>query len=152
MKKAVKILVSMVLILTMGLSLAACTQNNSGSDKVTDITLVLDWTPNTNHTGLYVALEKGYFEEEGLNVTIVQPPEDGATAMVASGQAQFGIDFQDYLAPVFSSEDDYNVTAVAALIQHNTSGIISLKEDGIDSFKNLEGKTLSFSIEQKEGK
>ena len=94
MKKAVKILVSMVLILSMGLSLSACTQNTSVSDKNKDITLVLDWTPNTNHTGFYVALEKGYFEEEGLNVTIVQPPEDGATTMVASGQAQFGIDFR----------------------------------------------------------
>ncbi|MBR3637581.1 MAG: ABC transporter substrate-binding protein [Lachnospiraceae bacterium] len=143
MKKAVKILVSMVLILSMGLSLSACTQNTSESDKNKDITLVLDWTPNTNHTGFYVALEKGYFEEEGLNVTIVQPPEDGATTMVASGQAQFGIDFQDYLAPVFTSGEEIPVEAVAALIQHNTSGIISLKEDGIETPRGLEGKNYA---------
>lgn len=116
-----------------------------------DITFVLDWTPNTNHTGLYVAQNLGYFEEAGLNVTIVQPPEDGATAMVASGKAQFGIDFQDYLAPVFTSEDEMPVEAVAAIIQHNTSGIISLKEDDITSPVGMEGKnyaTWGLEIEQ----
>ena len=48
------------------------------------ITFVLDWTPNTNHTGLYVAQAKGYFEEVGLKVNIVQPPDDGAEVLVAS--------------------------------------------------------------------
>lgn len=108
-----------------------------------EITLVLDWTPNTNHTGFYVAQNEGYFEEEGLKVNIVQPPEDGATTMVASGQAEFGIDFQDYLPPVFTSEEKIPVEVVAALIQHNTSGIISLKEDNINSPKDLEGKNYA---------
>ena len=93
---------------------------------------MLDWTPNTNHTGFYVAQAQGYFAEAGLKVNIIQPPEDGAVMMVASGNAEFCIDFQDYLAPVFASKETYPVTAVAALIQHNTSGIVSLKEDGID--------------------
>ena len=43
---------------------------------------MLDWTPNTNHTGLYVAQANGYFEEAGLEVEIVQPPEDGAEVLV----------------------------------------------------------------------
>lgn len=116
-------------------------EKSSGEPK--EITLVLDWTPNTNHTGFYVALEEGYYEDAGLKVNIVQPPEDGAVAMVASGKAQFGIDFQDYLAPVFTSEDKIPVEAVAALIQHNTSGIISLKEDGINTPKDLEGKNYA---------
>ena len=46
------------------------------------ITFVLDWTPNTNHTGLYAAESLGYFEDQGLEVEIVQPPEDGADALV----------------------------------------------------------------------
>ena len=54
--------------------------------------MVLDWTPNTNHTGLYVAEQKGYFADEGLEVEIVLPPDDGATDMVVSGNAEFGID------------------------------------------------------------
>ena len=71
--------------------------------------------------------------------------------MVASGQAQFGIDFQDYLAPVYASDEEVPVTAVATIIQHNTSGIISLKEDGIESPKGLEGKnyaTWGLQLEQ----
>ena len=59
------------------------------------ITFCLDWTPNTNHTGLYVAQAKGYYEEAGLDVEIVQPPENGAALMCAAGQAQFAIEAQD---------------------------------------------------------
>ena len=47
-----------------------------------EITFVLDWTPNTNHTGLYVAREKGYFRDAGLEVTMVQPPENGAEVLL----------------------------------------------------------------------
>ena len=106
----------------------------------TKISFVLDWTPNTNHTGLYVAKEKGYFDEAGLDVEIVQPPEDGAEMLVGSGKAQFGVSFQDYLPPALSGEGAIPITAVAALVQHNTSGIISLKGKGIDRPKGLEGK------------
>lgn len=112
----------------------------SGGKALKDVTFVLDWTPNTNHTGIYVAQERGYFKDEGLNVTIVQPPEDGAEVLVASGKAQFGMSFQDSLAPAFSGENKLPVTAVAAVIQHNTSGIISRKGEGMDRPKGMEGK------------
>lgn len=104
------------------------------------LTFVLDWTPNTNHTGLYVAQSLGYFEEQGLDVEIVQPPEDGADALVASGRAQFGVSFQDSMAPGVSGENALPTTAVAALIQHNTSGIVSRKGEGMDTPKGMEGK------------
>lgn len=152
--RKMKRLIGTVLTGVMVLALAGCggkedeldslkNVENGNNGELQEITLVLDWTPNTNHTGFYVALNEGYYEEEGLKVNIVQPPEDGATTMVASGQAQFGIDFQDYLPPVFTSEEKIPVTAVAALIQHNTSGIISLKEDNINSPKDLEGKNYA---------
>jgi len=63
-----------------------------------------------------VADKLGYFKEAGIQIDIQQPPEDGATALVATGKAQFGVDFQDYLAPAYVS--DLPVTAVAVLIQH----------------------------------
>ena len=151
MKKLLKSMTAVVMAAMLGAMLVSCTPESPALDPITEITLVLDWTPNTNHTGFYVALEKGYFEDEGLKVNIVQPPEDGATMMVASGQAQFGIDFQDCLSPVFTSEEEIPVVVVASLIQHNTSGIISLKEDGINSPKDLEGKnyaTWDLPIEQ----
>ncbi|MDE6024847.1 MAG: ABC transporter substrate-binding protein [Lachnospiraceae bacterium] len=117
----------------------------------TEITMVLDWTPNTNHTGLYVAEKLGYFEDAGLKVTIIQPPENGATDLVASGNAQFGIDFQEYLAPAWGTAHPLPVTAVAAILQHNTSGLVSLAEEGIDNPEKLEGKryaTWEIPIEQ----
>lgn len=142
-------------ILSIAISLCGCgqeKQNGDVSGNLEEITMVLDWTPNTNHTGLYVAQEKGYFKDAGLNVSIVQPPDNGATDLVASGGAQFGIDFQDTLAAAFSSDSPLPVTAVAAVLQHNTSGLISLKAKGIDSPKKLEGHsyaTWDSPIEQK---
>lgn len=114
-----------------------------GSGELEEVTFVLDWTPNTNHTGVYVAQAKGYFEEAGLQVNIIQPPEDGATMLVAGGGAQFGVDFQDSIAPAFATADPLPVTAVAAIIQHNTSGLISLKEKGIDTPQKMEGFTYA---------
>ncbi len=129
-----------VYICILGLAIAMIGCGEKGGEK---ITIVLDWTPNTNHTGLYVAMEKGYFEEAGINAEIVQPPEDGAETLVASGKAQFGISFQDIIAPAFANVEPLPVTAIAALIQHNTSGIISLKGEGIDSPKGMSNKTYS---------
>ena len=138
MKKTIALILTVLLLFTF----SACSdaKDNKG---LTEITLCLDWTPNTNHTGLYVALSKGYYEEEGLDVTIVQPPENGSVLMCASGQAQFAIDAQDTLAPSFANDNPLGVTAVCAILQHNTSGIISRKGEGISSPKGMENKTYS---------
>ena len=136
-------LITILLTISMLLlTLTGCsnTKTENGLEK---ITFVLDWTPNTNHTGLYVAQEKGYFEELGLDVEIVQPPEDGAVVLVASGKAQFGVSFQDSLAAALSGEDALPVTAVSSIIQHNTSGIISRKGEGMDSPKGMEGHSYA---------
>lgn len=95
------------------------------------VTFVLDYAPNTNHTGIYVAQSRGFYADEGLEVQIMQPPEDGADALVASGRAQFGMSFQDVMANYLGSTDPLPVTAIAAVIQHNTSGIISNEAAGI---------------------
>lgn len=117
------------------------TSNGGQGEELVKIVFALDWTPNTNHTGLFVAKDKGYFKELGLDVEFIQPPEDTATALVAAGKADFGIDFQDTLAPALM--EDLPVTTIATILQHNTSGIISLKEDNILSPKDLEGKTYA---------
>ncbi|MDQ9761707.1 ABC transporter substrate-binding protein, partial [Acinetobacter baumannii] len=71
--------------------------------------------------------------EAGLEVEIVQAPENGADALVAAGDAEFGVTFQDTMASYVSGSDSMPVTAIAAIIQHNTSGIISMKDKGITS-------------------
>ena len=136
MKKLTAILLSVVLLF----SLVACSDTADEGSNLKEITLCLDWTPNTNHTGIYVAEKLGYYEEAGLKVTIVQPPEGGAEIMTASGQAQFGISAQDSLAANFASDEPMGITAVATILQHNTSGIISLD---CESPKDMEGKRYS---------
>ncbi len=140
MKKIIVLL--MCVIMTTSLFICGCGKKTS-KDGLKEIIFCLDWTPNTNHTGLYVALEKGYYEDAGFDVKIVQPPEGGATLMCASGQAQFAIDAQDTIAASFDLDNPIEVTAVAAILQHNTSGIISRAGEGLDTPKGLEGKTYA---------
>ena len=129
---------ALILALVALCSLTACGQNAAGETET--ITFVLDWTPNTNHTGLYVALAKGWFEEAGLDVQVVQPPEDGSTVLVAAGNAQFAVTAQDTIAPALSGSEQLPITTVAAILQHNTSGIISRAGEGMDTPAGLEGK------------
>lgn len=145
-KKIVSALLAGILVFAF----TACSNGNTdakepsetkASQTKTDITVCLDWTPNTNHTGMYVALEKGYYAAAGLNVSIVQPPDSGATQACAAGQAQFAVDAQDTLAAAFTSDTPLGVTAVAALLQHNTSGIITKAGSGMDKPAGLTGKT-----------
>ena len=126
--------------------IAAAVIMTAGCEKkdANTIRVLLDWTPNTNHTGLFIALEKGWYAQEGLNVTITQPPEDEALVLVAGGKAQFAVTFQESMGPAIAKERDaLPVTAVAAIISHNTSGIMSLKESGIIRPASLAGKRFA---------
>lgn len=109
------------LLLGAVLALAACAPATPSA--ATKITLMLDWVPNTNHTGLFVARDKGYFAAEGLEVEIIQPGEVFAEQAVASGVADFGVSFQEQVTLARA----YNVPLVslAAILQHNTSGFAS---------------------------
>ena len=80
-------LIGILTTAAIALSLTACgTEKKATNTSLSEITLVLDWTPNTNHTGIYVADALGYYKDAGLKINIVQPPEDGAVAMTASGK------------------------------------------------------------------
>lgn len=136
-----KRILAVLLVCAMVFALTAC--KTTKKDELEKITFVLDWTPNTNHTGLYVAQQKGYFEAAGLEVEIVQPPEDGAEMLVASGKAQFGVGFQDTMAAALVGENALPISAVAAILQHNTSGIISCKGEGMDTPKGMEGHSYA---------
>lgn len=103
------------------------------------VTVMLDWMPNTNHTGLYVAKDKDLYKEQGLEVEIIQPGE-GSTAdqLVAAGKADFGISYQEAVTQARST--DIPLVSIAAIIQHNTSAFASLKSSHIQSVKDFEGK------------
>ena len=133
-----------ILVLLLALCLACMISAASAeTEQLTKIVFCLDWTPNTNHTGVYAAQALGYYKEAGLDVEIVQPPENGAVLMCAAGQAQFAVDAQDTMAASLDLDEPLGVTAVAALLQHNTSGILSRAEDGITSARGLENRVYA---------
>ncbi|KML43377.1 ABC transporter substrate-binding protein [Cytobacillus firmus] len=121
------------------------TDNQTGNkdagskQELKEVTVVLDWTPNTNHTGLYAAKEKGYFKEEGLDVEIIMPGEAGADQLTASGKADFGVSYQESITE--ARVQGVPLVSIAAVIQHNTSGFASPAEKNIKSPKDFEGKT-----------
>ena len=139
-----KKLLAALLACTLLFCLVACGDKTPAETETpVSIKLALDWTPNTNHTGLYVAQEKGYFKDAGLEVELAYLEGDTTTQLCATGGFQFAIDAQDTFAAALDLDEPLPVTAVAALLQHNTSGIISRKGDGITGAKGLEGKTYS---------
>ncbi len=132
MKKCLSFLLAIFLLF----SLSACAQQQE--EKLEKITLLLDWTPNTNHTGLYCAQSLGYFEEEGLEVEIILAQEGGTSAMVSSGRAPFGVSYQEEVT--YARSEGLPVVAVAAIIQHNTSGFAAPKDRQIKTPADFQGK------------
>ncbi|MXQ55115.1 ABC transporter substrate-binding protein [Shimazuella alba] len=128
-----QIVIGLIAVLCFGL--VACSPEKS---KEKEVTVVLDWTPNTNHTGLYVAQAKKYFQEAGLKVRIIQPGKSTAEQLVASGKADFGVSYQEGVTQ--ARVVGVPIVSIAAVIQHNTSGFASLSTSGIVSPKDMEGK------------
>lgn len=125
MKQFVKLLS----ILTFALLISAC-QGPS-------VTLMLDWVPNTNHTGIFVAQAKGFFDDAGLDIEIIQPGEVFAEQAVVGGAADFGISFQEQVTLARAS--DIPIVSIAAIIQHNTSGFASRAELAVGMPSDWEG-------------
>ncbi|MFD2670617.1 ABC transporter substrate-binding protein [Marinicrinis sediminis] len=117
----------------------SATDSNEKKEKQ-KVTVVLDWTPNTNHTGLYVAQANEYYEEAGLEVEIIQPGDAGAANLVAAGQADFGVSYQEEVTYARTGSE-LPIVSIAAVIQHNTSGFAAPVEKNIKSPKDFEGKT-----------
>ncbi len=138
MKRILTVLFAATLLTACGTDKEPTVSGSKDKEASEKVHFALDWTPNTNHTGLYVAQEKGYFKDAGLDVEIMLPGEAGADQLVASGKADFGIGAQEALTEARAA--GIPIVSIAAIIQHNTSGFASLKEEGIESPKDFEGK------------
>ncbi|WP_409274583.1 ABC transporter substrate-binding protein [Neobacillus sp. SCS-31] len=136
-----KLLIALsTVLLALGLVACSADKKEPGTSKsLKKIKIVLDWAPNTNHTGIYVAKEKGYFKKHGLDVDIILPGEAGADQLVASGKSEFGVSYQESITQ--ARIQGVPLVSVAAVIQHNTSGFASPKAKNITSPKDFEGKT-----------
>jgi ABC-type nitrate/sulfonate/bicarbonate transport system substrate-binding protein len=129
----------------MALTLFGCGgKNEIGKDpSLEPVTIVLDYLPNTNHTGLYAALELGYYKEAGLDVRIVEPADGTTATLIAAGKGDFGISYQEDVIYALDSEDALPIKAIATIIQHNTSGFATYKDKNILSPKDFVGKTYA---------
>lgn len=133
MKKYIVIL----LILALLTVAAGCSQKPADNSGLTKVSLVLDWDPNTNHTGIYVAQAKGFFEAQGLELEIL-PGVGGSAQLVGAGQGDFGISYQEEVA--YARTSDIPVVAIAAIIQNNTSGFASPAYKNIETPGDFAGK------------
>ncbi|HPH71009.1 MAG TPA: ABC transporter substrate-binding protein, partial [Candidatus Cloacimonas sp.] len=130
----------LILAVTITLCLFSCKAQTPRQDEkgLQKVSITLDWTPNTNHTGIYVAKELGYFKEQGLEVDILQPGQNITDQIVATGKSEFGVSYQENV--IRARSENIPLVSIAAVIQHNTSGFASLKESGIKSPTDFEGK------------
>ncbi len=124
-----------IVLLVIALITTAC--GSPVDEELTPVKFLLDWVPNTNHTGIFVAEANGYFEEAGLAVEIIQPGEVYPEAAVASGTADFGISFQEMVT--LARAEDVPIVSIAAVIQHNTSGFASASDLNVTSPVDFEG-------------
>lgn len=157
-----KRLISILTAALLAVSLSACTQTNTASSDTNsntsseaqaeaqsnpseEINVVLDWYPNAIHAFMYVAMEKGYYEEEGLKVNIQFPANDNdALSLVAAGKAQVGIFYQQDIITTRTNQN-VPVKSIGAITQEPLNIILSLAEKNIKEPKDLEGKTIGYA-------
>ncbi|WP_418966175.1 ABC transporter substrate-binding protein [Cetobacterium sp.] len=136
MKKILITLITMTLLI-------GC---NSKEDKnLKEVSIILDWYPNAVHSFIYTAIEKGYFEDEGIKLNIIYPssPNDSLT-LPAAKKADIGI---SYLNSVVMARTNENIPikSFGAILQRSVNTVISLKEKNIISPKDFEGKIAGSS-------
>lgn len=139
-----KTLLAIAMIFILSISLFACTQPQKGAQAqikpLEKLTILLDWTPNTNHTGLFVARDKGYYKDAGLDVTIMSADGGNGLEMISGGKGDLAISFEESLSAARVAQPPLPVKAIATILQKNTSGFASLKGKNILTAKDMEGK------------
>jgi ABC-type nitrate/sulfonate/bicarbonate transport system substrate-binding protein len=112
----------------------------SAPQQLTNMTLALDWTPNTNHTGIYVALAQQWYQDEGIDLHLL--PYSASVSpdvLVSTGKADVGISSTEGI--VADAAVGQPVVSIAAIIQHNTSALVTLADSGLTRPRDLDGKT-----------
>ena len=136
--KRTAILLTVLLLISL---LAAACGGDSEPEELTDVSIALDWFPWSNHSGLYVAQVRGYFEDEGLNVNIYVPGDPSTVLQtVAAGRDDFGISYQPEL--LIARNQGIEAVSIMALVQHPLNSVMALTESGIAEPKDLKGKKV----------
>lgn len=131
----------LLVIMMVGCSNNKISQNRG--NELEKISIMLDWYPNAVHSALYVAKEKGYFEEQGLDVHIQMPADtNDPLKLAATGKVDMAISYQSQV--VQSRAEGIPVVSIAAYVRHSLDAIMMKKEAGIDTPKDLEGKRIGY--------
>ncbi len=130
-------------IVLASLHLAACGEKPEDvNGKTQSFSLALDFYPNPDHVGIYMAKKLGYFRDAGLDVTINAPSDPSAPIkQVAAGQADLAISYQPEV--LLAREQGLDVVAVGALVDRPLTSMIWLADSGIKSITDLRGKTIA---------
>ncbi|MEO1254483.1 MAG: ABC transporter substrate-binding protein, partial [Bacteroidota bacterium] len=111
------------------------------------IRLALDWTPNVNHIGFFVAKDKGFYQDQGVELSIKSPADDnyGVTPAkkVELGEADFALCPMESIVSYRTKTNAFPLKAVATVFQEDISAIATLKRSDISSPKDLDGKTYA---------
>ena len=141
-----KKILAMLLAAVMAFSAAGCGGSEpEGENGLEEFSIVLDWYPNAIHSFLYVAEEKGYFAEEGLDLVVNFPSNtNDGISLPAAGRADLGIYYlQDAILTAVG--EDVPIVSVGSVVQESLNVVISLKEKGIESAKDLAGKKIGYA-------
>ena len=135
---------SALALLTALLGVAGCHGNPAGTAQngLIPVRLQADWYPQPEQGGYYTALVKGYYQAEGLDVTILPlGPYTGCPQVVASGGAEFGLGSSDQILEAVSN--GLPLMAISATMQHDPQAIMVHKDSPVHDFSDLEGRSVS---------
>lgn len=125
--------------------LCGCSTPHKDEKHLKQLDVVLDWYPNALHAFMYVAIEKGYYEAEGLKVNLRFPSNaNDAISLVAAGQADIGLYYQQDVIQARANQD-VPVKSIGAVVQGPLNIVLSLKDKDIHSPKDLVGKTIGYA-------
>jgi putative hydroxymethylpyrimidine transport system substrate-binding protein len=134
---------ALLAFLALALGLAACGEKSEeGSTEAQPLSLTLDFYPNADHAGIYMAQKLGYFEEAGLDVGIDTPSDPAAPLkLVAAGQSDLAISYEPEVA--LARAQGLDLVAVGALVNRPLTSLIWLGKSGIKGVGDLKGKTVA---------
>jgi putative hydroxymethylpyrimidine transport system substrate-binding protein len=132
-----------VALLALAFGLAACGEKpEDGGTEAQPLSLTLDFYPNPDHAGIYLAEQLGYFDEAGLDVEIQAPADPAAPIkLLAAGETDLAISYEPELA--LAHEKGLDVVAIGALVNRPLTSMIWLPESGIKGVADLKGKTVA---------
>ena len=140
--------ISIILLVSLAVLITGCNGKDQTTDengkKLDNLSIMLDWYPNAVHSAIYVAQQKGYFKDEGLNVKIEMPADtNDPLKLAATGKVDLAISYQNQA--ILSKSEGIPIVSVATLVRHSLDALMVKKSSGINTPKDLEGKNVGYS-------